>query len=92
MTAPVAVEDLDALLSVEIPCGDCGNPAQLRTFGHRGGDCGLPYPAPFFKCVGCYQEWVAGVTEALAWHGWIRCHACDARFTDIDDFAMYRTF
>lgn len=80
--------DLEAVFQTEIPCGGCGKPAELRTFGHGG----CPVPMPIFSCVRCYADWLKVMNQKLAVLGVVACTHCRQVFRDADSFAEWRPF
>lgn len=81
----------DELLDAEIPCGNCGKPAMLRSRGH-GCPTTKGIRPPFFSCLSCWQPWLSSMIGDLAQYGSIRCAVCNHQFLSVESFSDFRPF
>lgn len=88
--------DIEALFEEDIPCGGvsllnitCDKSAQLRGQGHG---CHSRDDLGYFKCIPCWQKWLAKVLTTMANHGVVTCSECQQTFSNVQDFSDYRPF
>lgn len=90
MQADVSPDILsESWLDEEIPCGDCGKAARLRSRGHAPVDCTGDV---FYKCFACWQLWFAKIAGDLREYGHLWCADCGGKFLTVADFSDYREF
>ena len=86
--------DLEAWLDKDIVCQGTftrrnpicpqSAPAQLRSNAHGH--------ALNFKCVSCWQKWLAHNMRILTSKNYLTCPYCGDKFHSIEDFSDYRPF
>lgn len=81
--------DFEAWLQEEVPCGDCGNPASLKSEGHG---CVSPLPPQAFKCLRCWQSWLQETMAVLSRRGYLGCSTCRTKYYSVESFSDFRPF
>lgn len=86
--AALGAEALEEQFDRDVPCGQCGKPAVLRSDGHG---C-RSWPA--FKCIKCWQVCLETELDKNRMTGrrYFDCARCNQHFPTVESFSDFRPF